>query len=233
MGFTNPAGYGGTPVGGNLLQVGGAQNTIRNTVAASPNGPVLTGVAQQGAPVTLVAGNLHAPYQVGDFTLSAGNLQANVLLSGQTGLPFWKVEPAGVGLISNLIVRVQAIRASVTSPISVVAGDTASLVISAGPNNAGRHYLMLGSLTGTSPGQALPGGLTLPLANDRYLQYTQHVPNSAILTNSAGVLDASGRATVTFHPIPRFEGHTVYHAFYLTDAGPGFVSEAASIQVIH
>jgi hypothetical protein len=48
-----------------------------------------------------------------------------------------------------------------------------------------------------------------------------------------GVLDASGRATVTFTPIHRFEGHTVYHAFYLLGAGTGFVSEAAPIQVIH
>lgn len=231
MGFVNPAGYGGTQAGGNLLQVGGAQNTINNTVAPSPNGIVQQNVAQPGTPATLAFGNLVAPYQVGDFHLSATNLQANVLLPGQTGTPFWKVEPAGSGNVSNLVVRVQAIRLSVTSPVSVSAGDTANLAISAGPANAGRTYLMLGSITGTSPGQPLPGGLTLPLADDRYLQYTQHVPNSPILQHSMGVLDSTGRATVTFDPIPRMAGLTVYHAFYLLGPGTGFVSEAAAIQV--
>ncbi len=232
MGITNPAGYGGTQSGGNLLQVGGAQNTINNTVAPSPNGLVIQNVAQAGSPATLAFGNLVAPYQVGEFHLSASNLQANVLLPGQTGTPFWKVEPAGVGTISNLVVRVQAIRMSLSSPISVSANDKTNLVISAGPANAGRSYMMLGSITGTSPGQPLPGGLTLPLADDRYLQYTQHVPNSPILQNSMGVLDASGRATVTFDPVPRMAGLTVYHAFYLLGPGSGFVSEAAAVHVI-
>jgi hypothetical protein len=157
---------------------------------------------------------------------------ANVLLPGQTGTPFWKVEAAGVGAVSSLTVRVQSIRTMSSLPLSASAHDSVSFAISAGPANAGRHYVMLGSLTGTSPGLALPGGLTLPLTEDRYLQYTQHVPNSPILSNSTGVLDASGHATVTFHPIQRFEGHTVWHAFYLV--GPtDFVSEAVSVQVVH
>jgi hypothetical protein len=232
LGFVNPAGFGGTLSGGNLLQVGGAQNTINNTIAPTPNGTVIQNVAQQGAPVILAAGQVTAPYHVGDFTLNATNLQANVLLPGQSGTPFWRVEPAGVGTLSNLTVRVQAIRVLGAPVLSVTAGDTQVFHISAGPANAGRQYLMLGSLTGTSPGQSLPGGLTLPLATDRYLQYTQHVPNSSILSNSMGTLDAGGHATVTFHPIARFEGHTVWHAFYLL--GPtDFVSEAVSVHVVH
>lgn len=233
LGICNPVGFGGTPVAGNLLQVGGAQNTIRNTVAPFPTGNVIIDVAQHGTPATLAAGVLSAPYHVGDFTLSASNVLANVLLPGQTGTPFWKVEQAGQGAVSNLTVHVQAIRIVGSSPISVTAGDSMTFSISAGPANAGRQYLMLGSLTGTTPGQPLPGGLTLPLADDRYLQYTQHVPNSPILSNSMGVLDANGRATVTFHPVQRFEGHTAWHAFYLLGAGTGFVSEAAPVQVIH
>ena len=233
LGFTNPVGFGGTIAGGNLLQVGGAQNTIRNTLSPTPTGTVITDVAQQGAGVTLAAGLLTAPYQVGDFTLSASNVQANVLLPGQTGLPFWKVEPAGTGAVTNLTVRVQSIRLmGRPTPLSVTAGDTMTFSISAGPANAGRTYLMLGSMTGTSPGQPLPGGLTLPLADDRYLQYTQHVPNSPILSNSMGVLDAAGHATVTFRPIPRFGGLTLYHAFYLPGPGSGFVSEPVAVQVL-
>jgi hypothetical protein len=233
LGFTNPAGYGGTPAGGTLLQIGGGQNTIRNTVAPTPTGMVIPDVAQAGSSVTLAAGSLTAPYQVGDFTLSASNVQSNVLLPGQTGLPFWKVEPAGVGAVSSLVVRVQAIRQMNVSPISVTSGQAMNFSISAGPANAGRAFRMLGSMTGTAPGLPVPGGLTLPLADDRYLQYTQHVPNSPILSNSVGVLDSAGRAIVTFHPIPRFVGQTLYHAFYLTDAGAGFVSEPVAVQVVN
>jgi len=232
LGMVNPAGFGGTPSAGNLLQIGGAQNTINNTIAPTPTGVVIQNVAQAGAPVTLAAGMLNAPYHVGDFTLNANNVIANVLLPGQTGTPFWKVEPAGTGALSSLVVRVQSIRVGSTNPISASAHQSVAFSISAGAAYAGRTYVMLGSLAGTSPGLALPGGQTLPLTEDRYLQYTQHVPNSPILQHSTGVLDASGQATVTFHPIQRFEGHTVWHAFYLV--GPtDFVSEAVSVQVVH
>ena len=232
MGFVNPAGYGGTLSNGHLLQIGGAQNTIHNTIAPTPNGAVTQNVAQPGAPVILAAGVLNAPYHVGDFTLDASNVLANVLLPGQTGVPFWKVEQAGPGALSSLTVRVQSIRAMSSLPLSASAQDSVGFSISAGPANAGRTYIMLGSLAGTSPGLSLPGGMTLPLTEDRYTQYTQHVPNSPVLSNSMGVLDAAGHATVTFHPIQRFEGHTVWHAFYLV--GPtDFVSEAVSVQVVH
>ena len=91
---------------------------------------------------------------------------------------------------------------------------------------------MLGSMSGTTPGFVLPGGLSMPLNPDRYLQFTQQTPNSSILSHSAGVLDANGRAVVTFHPNARFEGHVVSHAFYLQ--GPiDFVSEAESVAVVH
>ncbi len=231
MGFVNPAGFGGTLSGGSLLQVGGAQNTINNTIAPTPNGAVTQNVAQAGAPVILAAGVLTAPYHVGDFTLDASHVLANVLLPGQSGTPFWKVEQAGAGVISNLTVRVQSIRPMTSQPLSASAHDSVTFAISAGPANAGRHYVMLGSLAGTA-GISLPGGLTLPLTEDRYTQYTQHVPNSAVLSNSSGVLDASGHANVTFHPIQRFEGHTVWHAFYLV--GPtDFVSEPVAVQVVH
>jgi hypothetical protein len=230
-GFVNPAGFGGTLSGGNLLQIGGAQNTINNTVAPTPNGTVVQNVAQQGAPVILAAGVVTAPYHVGNFTLDPSHVLANVLLPGQSGTPFWKVEPAGAGTLSSLTITVQSIRAASSLPLSASAHDSVNIVISAGPANAGRTYVMLGSLAGTA-GISLPGGLTLPLTEDRYTQYTQHVPNSPVLSNSTGVLDASGHATVTFHPIQRFEGHTVWHAFYLV--GPtDFVSEPVSVQVVH
>src|SRR5262249_53442198 len=64
-GITNPAGFGGTIINGDLIQVGGGQNSINNTPdnAPFPIGTVLLGVAQPsgcGATV-LVHGTLVAP----------------------------------------------------------------------------------------------------------------------------------------------------------------------------
>lgn len=238
LGFTNPLGFGGTPFtapGGvfGLRQVGGGQNTIRNTISASPTGNVILGIAQNGSPVDLALGTVNAPYQVGTFTLAPTNPLANVIRSGQAANPpFWKVDQAGNGALAPLTITVQAVRPNKTA-VSVSNGETCRFLISAGPANAGRSYVMLGSLSGTTPGTALPSSsLTIPLKQDRYFEYTQTTPNGVFLQNSAGVLDANGRATVIFRPNARFEGQTAHHAFYLT--GPvNFVSEAQPVLVVH
>lgn len=232
-GFTNPAGFGGTLIGGVLRQVGGGQNTISNTVSPTPNGTVITNVAQLGSPVTLGGGQLTAPYLCQTFYLVPSDVQANVLDTQvlAPGGPFWKVAPAGVGTVLPLAIIVQAVRPD-RSTVSPSANQAVRLSISAGPANAGRQYKMVGCWSGTTPGTPLPGGLTLPLNNDRYLEYTTGFPNGPILQNSQGTLDANGRAVVIFRPTSRFEGLTVHHAFYVT--GPiNFVSEAQSVLVVH
>ncbi len=108
-GITNPAGYGGTIIGGDLIQIGGAQNTIKNTTPPFPIGEVLTGVAQPGGcgPAVLVTGMLTAPAVEGAYTLALENLFANVIREGETDDgTFWATEAAGVGTITNLTIEV-------------------------------------------------------------------------------------------------------------------------------
>ena len=108
-GITNPAGYGGTIIGGDLIQVGGGQNTIKNTIPPFPIGEVLTGVSQPGGcgPAVLVTGTLTAPAVYGTYTLALENLFANVIREGETGAgPFWATEAAGIGTITNLTIEV-------------------------------------------------------------------------------------------------------------------------------
>ena len=80
-GLNNPAGYGGTVSGSTLLQVGGAQNTIANTVgnAPYPVGSVVTAVGYPAA-VDVATGN--AP--VGT-TISMANCFANVITGPAVG----------------------------------------------------------------------------------------------------------------------------------------------------
>ena len=107
-GLTNPAGFGGTVVGGQLRQVGGAQNTIKNTFAPYPNGTVVTGVAAAGAPVTLASGQLTAPVAPGTYTLTPSGVVANVIRQGETGTPFWHVDRANAGTVQSLVVQVSS-----------------------------------------------------------------------------------------------------------------------------
>jgi hypothetical protein len=108
-GLTNPAGFGGTVVGGILRQVGGAQNTIRNALAPFPNGNVVVDVAQLGQALPLVAGQLTAPATPGTYVLSLSNVVANVIQQGQTGIPFWRVDKALPGTATPLTVIVSTL----------------------------------------------------------------------------------------------------------------------------
>ncbi|MFQ5461177.1 MAG: hypothetical protein ACE5E5_00970 [Phycisphaerae bacterium] len=110
-GINNPAGFGGTIIAGDLKQVGGGQNTIKNdsTNAPFPLGLVVTGVAQPGVPEVLAVGSLTAPMTPGTYHLTLTNLFANVIRQGETGLPpqnFWKTEAAVAGTVADLTITV-------------------------------------------------------------------------------------------------------------------------------
>ncbi len=111
-GITNPAGFGGTPINGDLVQVGGGQNTINNTPdnAPFPIGPVLTGVAQPGGcgPAVLVTGTFTAPETEDTYSLMAVDVGGNVITEDATGVPFWTVTPFGVGTVTSLSITVSA-----------------------------------------------------------------------------------------------------------------------------
>jgi hypothetical protein len=110
-GITNPDGFGGTVIDGNLIQVGGGQNTINNTPdnAHFPIGPVLTGVCQPSGcgPTVIVTGSLRAPEHEGVYTLRAENIFANVIKEGETGEPFWATESALTQVTRDLVIRVR------------------------------------------------------------------------------------------------------------------------------
>lgn len=105
-GINNPQGYGGTVIAGDLVQVGGGQNTIMNDGLGGhpdfPVGTVIQQVAWLGAAEVLVEGTLTAPMTAGTYNLTLTDLFANVIKDGETGTPFWATEAAGVGTVTNL-----------------------------------------------------------------------------------------------------------------------------------
>jgi len=105
--------------------------------------------------------------------------------------------------------------------LPVSAGGTQSLTVQAGAAHAGEIYWILGSLSGTAPGTPA-GSFVLPLNPDPYFTYTLNHPNSGLLVDTFGHLDAVGEASAAFvlpfASPPALAGQTVHHAAVLLDA---------------
>ena len=110
-----------------------------------------------------------------------------------------------------------------TTSISLTAGGVATFSLSAGPTFAGLPYLLMGSLSGTSPGIPINNDTTLPLNPDGYWVHTLTSPGPP-LGNSFGALDVDGKATVTFTIPPNttqvLAGLTASHAFVAIELLP-------------
>lgn len=104
-GYNNPAGYGGTVVNGDLIQVGGGQNTLGYTTGDGPTGAVTTDIARFGSDV-LATGSF-IPTTPGTYVLSISNVSATTINPGETGAT-WRCEPTAAGTLGVLTVTVLA-----------------------------------------------------------------------------------------------------------------------------
>lgn len=127
------------------------------------------------------------------------------------------------GSICSQFVTIQAATLTASpATISVSAGGQQDFTLAAGAAAAGLPYLLAGSLSGTVPGFAV-GGFTVPLNPDDYFTYTLSFPNVFPLSNSSGLLDASGAASASLTlpgglP-PSLAGLIAEHAYAVV--GPG------------
>ncbi len=102
------------------------------------------------------------------------------------------------------------------------------------PSQAGRAYLIVGSVTGRGP--IVVDNVSIPLSFDFYLDFTAAFPNSAFLPRGAGVLDANGRAEADFvlpYQVSRLlSGVKLHHAFVTFGAAAiTSASNAVTIEV--
>ncbi|MCP4092692.1 MAG: hypothetical protein GY747_04515 [Planctomycetes bacterium] len=109
----------------------------------------------------------------------------------------------------------------------------------AGEEHAFEDYILLGNKTGIDVGMGLPGGLRLPLNQDKLLQRVFRNLNTPSLNYFAGQLDAGGGATATlktFGPLPSSAvGTTLNFAFVLGNTVTGvmaFVSNPVAIEIV-
>jgi hypothetical protein len=117
--------------------------------------------------------------------------------------------------------------------ISLRSGGAQILRLQANPDDAGKAFHILGSLSGTTPGVPIGGGLVLPLNLDPYLWLTAAHPDLAPVSPSVGWLDASSHAAAAFI-LPRglpasLAGTTLHHAFVRFGPEIEFVSNAVPL----
>lgn len=115
--------------------------------------------------------------------------------------------------------------------------DRQNMTLDAGIEHAGKIYLMLGTVSGTSPGTPL-GAVHLPLNYDFYFDWLARLPNT-IVQGSLGTLDAAGQASASFrmiNAIPLSMAGTVMHHAYIvipTDfSGFDLVSNAVPLTLL-
>lgn len=115
--------------------------------------------------------------------------------------------------------------------LSAMQGGTQQLRLDAGPDQAGRSYVVLGSASGTEPGLALGAGL-LPLNPDGYFFLTLNAPLGA-MQGFQGTLDAYGRARASLTirgGDPTLIGLMLHHVFVVPDTG--FASNPVSLEIL-
>jgi len=119
--------------------------------------------------------------------------------------------------------------------LSASAGGKIDFSLNAGVGNSGRKFILLGSITGTSPGTPLPGGAALlPLNWDAFTDLVLLLLNTPVFQNFLSTLDGSGKAQAafnTFGPVPGAAGLTLSFAYALNNPWD-YASNAVNVEIV-
>ena len=110
--------------------------------------------------------------------------------------------------------------------VSIAAGGTVDFALAAGAEHAGEIYIVLGSVSGTTPGIPVDG-FVLPLNPDPYLLST--LGHGGFVQSGIGTLDGVGAAAAAFVLPPGavsagFAGLVVHHAYAAVSLASGTVT---------
>jgi hypothetical protein len=142
-----------------------------------------------------------AERQANGNTLICSGAQGWLFEVTATGQIVWQYSTRGTEtLVFHTHLVDQSLWAGATT-ISAAAGGTVRLDLIGGSEHAQDLYLVAGSLGGTTPGIVYQG-VTIPLNADPFFFATIANPNTAILQQTYGALDANGRATAFLNVPP-------------------------------
>ncbi|MCK5942445.1 MAG: aryl-sulfate sulfotransferase [Planctomycetes bacterium] len=180
------------------------------------------------------------------FVSGAQRLRSgNTLICSGAQSRLFEVTPAGQTVWSytypsgDIIFQADAIERRLwvsTDELSVASGGRVDCTHLVDSEHDGDIYYLLGSLTGTSPGTPLPGGVTLPLNTDVLLIGMVTHPNVAVFQDTLGTVDALGNATsaIVIPPgllVPALVGLEMSLAHALIDS-TGYVVEISNVVTV-
>jgi len=119
--------------------------------------------------------------------------------------------------------------------ISATTGGSVQFKLSPGVSYSGKIYLMLGSVTGTSPGTPVKGGAVMPINFDLFTNLVLAYLNTPLFDKFTGIVDATGQASATFtagSPLPpNAIGLKMNFAFAVKD-NPWMASNAVEVTIV-
>ncbi|MHC4945333.1 MAG: right-handed parallel beta-helix repeat-containing protein [Planctomycetota bacterium] len=119
--------------------------------------------------------------------------------------------------------------------ISEASGGTVNFALTGDAPNGGRNYLLLGSVSGTCPSTALPGGIeTLRLNWDWFTELVLLLLGTPLFLDFHGKLDVWGNAAsqLNLPPLPPGTAGITMHYAYCLNNPFDFVSNPVAIEVV-
>jgi hypothetical protein len=114
-----------------------------------------------------------------------------------------------------------------------LSGDSVNFNLAAGSMNAGRNYVLVGTMSGISPGTTI-GGLHIPINADAFTSKTRSAALSSYFLDFQGSLDLEGNATaqLTAGPVPSsLVGRTMHFAYVLLSP-LDYSSNATGVEIV-
>jgi hypothetical protein len=120
--------------------------------------------------------------------------------------------------------------------ISAAKGGSLFLNLSAGSANTSRNYVILGSISGTTPGVPLPGGMaTLPINWDIFTDLALSLVNAPAFSGFMGTLKTGGKASAkldTMGPLPSAAVGLNMSFAYALSAPWDYASNGVNIEIV-
>jgi hypothetical protein len=237
-----PAGY---PGAGNLTVFNNVYQTDRSAVfeiqlPLDPSGNFILGANGRYGPDAPVwsfsAASFYSPFISSAERLPNGNTlvcsggQGNLFEVTASGQVAWTWSSGMTNIFQASYVE-RTLWAE-GSDVSASLGGSVGFDLLAGSAHAGDMHLMLGTLSGTSPGIAI-GNVTLPLNLDAFLMFTGSSPNVTPFHQTLGLLGPTGRTSASFSATPgllppALIGLRMDFAFLLVDLATASVAGASN-----
>jgi uncharacterized membrane protein len=150
---------------------------------------------------------------------------------------FIGVKPAGwpaplPDLYVATIPQPEVVLSASADQIDLTTGGTVTLTHDAGVAHAGDLFWTLGTVSGTYPGMAGPGSITIPTNYDGFMQNFYLTNPNTFVIPTAGLLNGAGQAVSSFGlpgaTFPSLAGIDIWHAYIVWDLGLGAITAASN-----